>query len=314
MTALRVLNVSTTADTGGQGWALGQAFLRERPEWDYSAMRKSETWIRYPSDLSWDPAVLWHLWTLADVVHLRESPRLPFPSLPPRPLVVHHHGTRYRRDPVAMSAACRAVGAIEIASTLDLVLAGFRAGSDVRWVPGVVDVDYLAGVRALTRRERGPLRIYHSPTNRAIKSTDAVMRAVRSLQRRGYDVVLDLVERRPYVEGVTSRARADVVVDQLTLGYGLNAIESWAMGLPVVAGVVDPEVRAAMVSRFGVLPFVEATEPTLERELEKLVRSPTRRRKAGQVGLEHALRFHSQAAVVDRLEPIYREAIERSRR
>jgi len=310
MTDLRILNLTTTADTGGQGWALREALAAARPGWTVDAMRRSDTWIRYPFHRDWDPDVARELWAAADVVHLRESPdAIAMLGAPPRPLVVHHHGTRYRRDPAAMSARCQAAGAIEVASTLDLVLAG---GPHVRWLPGVVDVEALEALRAATfARRRGRLRIYHSPTNRVIKGTDDVVRAVTALRARGLPVELELVERLPYADNLGRKAGADIVVDQLVLGYGLNAIEAWAMGIPVVAGVVDPAVRAEMVRRFGVLPFVEATPQTLERVLERLVRSPTRRARSAAVGRAHVERFHSQAAVVDRLEPIYRDAIER---
>jgi glycosyltransferase involved in cell wall biosynthesis len=204
---------------------------------------------------------------------------------------VHHHGTEYRNQRAPVDAACRRVGAVQVASTLDLV-------GPALWLPSVVDVERLAAFR-------GPVEVMvaHSPSLRRLKQTDAVIAATGKL-----GVGLDLIERVSWDDCLARKGRAAIVVDQLVLGYGLSAIEAWCMGIPVVAGTTDPETRRRMVETFGELPFVEATPETLADRLAELVASPDLRREWGERGRAHVERFHSEPAVVERLEAIYRRA------
>ena len=105
------------------------------------------------------------------------------------------------------------------------------------------------------------------------------------------------------------KAKADILVDQLTLGYGCNAIEAWGMGIPVVAGTTDPVTRDRMLSILGELPFYEATEKTLTARLEELIVSEPLRAEWGARGLAYAKRWHDDQAVMRQAEGLYERAI-----
>ena len=82
---------------------------------------------------------------------------------------------------------------------------------------------------------RKRLVILHAPSDPVIKGTAYVERAVAALQADGYPVELRLLQRRPHAEIRTAFAEADIVIDQLLLGwYGNFAIEAMACGRPVV--------------------------------------------------------------------------------
>src|SRR5204862_6492338 len=84
--------------------------------------------------------------------------------------------------------------------------------------------------------EPGPvLRIAHAPSKRAVKGTDDVLAAVDSLRARGAPVELDLIEGVPNREACLRYAAADIVIDQLRVGwYGVLAVEAMARAKPVV--------------------------------------------------------------------------------
>src|SRR5439155_7816344 len=84
--------------------------------------------------------------------------------------------------------------------------------------------------------EPGPvLRIAHAPSKRAVKGTETVLAAIASLRARGAPVELDLIEGVPNRQARLRYAAADVVIDQLRVGwYGMLAIESMALAKPVV--------------------------------------------------------------------------------
>src|SRR6476620_1269121 len=109
------------------------------------------------------------------------------------------------------------------------------------------------------------LRIAHAPSKRAVKGTEAVLAAVESLRAKGAPVELDLIEGVPNADARLRYAAADVGVDQLRIGcYGMFAIESMALGKPIVVHL-DESADAETEQAFGLeLPLVRADESSLE--------------------------------------------------
>jgi hypothetical protein len=212
-------------------------------------------------------------------------------------------------------------------------------GSDLRGRPGS-DAQYLRKAGAvivgsyLTRRlaPRGPwpdydvvppaivlhdwepspvepgevLRVAHAPSKRRVKGTEAVLAAVEALQRRGAPVELDLIEGVPNREARKRYAAADVVVDQLRVGwYGMFAIESMALAKPVVVHL-DERGAAETEEAFGLkLPLMRADEGSLEDVLGELVERRPELPELGRRGREYVERVHAHTAVAGRVLEIY---------
>ena len=216
-------------------------------------------------------------------------------------------------------------------------------GSDLRW-RSASEVPYLKGAGAVivgsyqTRRlaPRGPwpeydvvppaivlrdwepspiepgdvLRIAHAPSKRAVKGTEAVLAAVESLRARGAPVELDLIEGVPNREARLRYAAADVVVDQLRVGwYGMFAIESMALAKPVVVHL-DADAAAETEEAFGLeLPLVRADEGSLEDVLAGLVEVREQLPELGGRSREYVVRVHAHTAVARRVLEIYERVI-----
>lgn len=286
-----VLSINAGQDPAGIGVRLAQGF-RRHSAWDFHSIARFQTYIDYPVDRTWDDAG--RLWAAADVVHLHNNfatARL-FEGRR-KPSVIHHHGTMFRQSPAELLAETRERRAVGIASTLDLYL---MAPDELVWVPAPYDVDGLARLR---RRNRGRLRVVTAPTDRAIKSTDALIAACRDLP-----VDLVIVERADWQTCLREKATADIVFDQVQLGYGCNAIEAMAMGIPVIAGAAA-ETLAEYRRRFGSLPFHPATEPTIGDALAELIASPALRAEIGERGQRHARAFHDERTVTRQMEGLY---------
>jgi hypothetical protein len=305
---VNLLIVHNGPDIAGAGISLKRAFDACAPGWNARAIRRKDNWLRYLGDITWEkgtenPEAV-ELYRNADIVHIFEKPNAIdlFPLPHDKPVVVSHTGSRYRNDPDGISAQCQAIGATELAGSVDLMLR-----PNLGFLPLVADLDALARLRTREYRASGPVRIAHAPTNRDIKSTTAIIAAVNRLKRR-YNVELDIIERVPWAECLRRKARADIFVDETTLGYGANAIECWAMGIPVVSGIANPEHRAMMLDKFGELPFVETDEAGLYATIELLVSSESQRQEAKWRGADHVDRWHSQEVVVDMATAIYDKA------
>jgi hypothetical protein len=154
------------------------------------------------------------------------------------------------------------------------------------------------------------LRIAHAPSKRAVKGTEAVLAAVESLRARGAPVELDLIEGVPNREARLRYAAADVVVDQLRVGwYGMFAIESMALAKPVVVHL-DEEAAAESEEAFGLeLPLVRADEGSLEDVLAGLVEVRERLPELGRRSREYVECVHAHTAVARRVLEIYERVI-----
>lgn len=294
-------------DVGGQAIRLKRAFDRYSVTWRARTMREADNVYRYPADLEWDWSLARELYQAADVVLCQTSPRLwaLLDQGERKPLIVHHQGTRLRDNPEAVAAESRQIGAVDIVSTVDLL----EAIPTATWLPSPYDLAMLATYDSGARRN---LSVAHAPTNRDVKGTEIVIDAVAELNRRRahkLPVELDIIEGRDWRVSMSRKGRGTVVVDQLYLGIGNNALEAWGAGRPVISGVTDVSYRNRMFATWGFLPFVESapTVTELALRIEELVDDRYAARRAAERGWEYLRAYHDEERVVRLLERILRD-------
>jgi glycosyltransferase involved in cell wall biosynthesis len=174
----------------------------------------------------------------------------------------------------------------------------------IRWVPEAHVIPPGLDLREFTpvppSDSARPL-VVHAPSNREKKGTRFVIEACERL-----DVELDIVEGVPHEEARARYARADIVVDQLTAGWhGVFALESMALGKPVVTHL-KPDVVERSAEGFGIrLPIVPATKETLVEALRPLVEQPALRREIGAAGRAYVEQVHDIDRVADHLLDLY---------
>lgn len=302
----RVAILCPGQDTAGIGARLRETLLTHAEGYDVVAVRASETYLQFPHHVAtWEWPFVERLVEAADLLHMHNHllPRLARWQKR-KPLVFNHHGTIFREDPAPNLAAADEFHALTVVSTLDLTI--FRP--DIRWLPGPINVDWLASLRAKYYEPSERIRIVHAPTNRAVKDTELFIATIRALKARGLPVEGILIEGLPWAECLRMKAKlADVLYDQLQLGYGQNSLEAWAMGIPVVAGA-DERYEAIMARELGELPYHRATPETLARRLTALVSDAQLRSSEGQRGHAYVRRWHDNPVVASRLGELYDEA------
>ena len=150
------------------------------------------------------------------------------------------------------------------------------------------------------------LRIAHAPSKRAVKGTDTVLAAVESLHAKGAPIELDLIEGVPNRDARLRYAAADVVIDQLRIGwYGMLAIESMALAKPVVVHL-DEEAATETEQAFGLeLPLVRASEADLEDVLAGLIDRRATLLELGHRSRAYVERVHSHTEVAKQVLEIY---------
>ncbi len=130
----------------------------------------------------------------------------------------------------------------------------------------------------------GPVRVLHLPTNRSIKGTRYVEQACAQLRSGGFPVELVLAEHVPHARVKDLIDQADLVVDQLLIGwYGALAVEAMAMGKPVLCYLREEDLKR-FVPFQDRIPIVRTTKETLAVDLARLLRSRGQWTELGAAG------------------------------
>jgi glycosyltransferase involved in cell wall biosynthesis len=119
-----------------------------------------------------------------------------------------------------------------------------------------------------------PAVVMHAPTDREAKGTRFLCEAVDELQRKGLRLELALVENLPHDRVRPAYERADIVVDQLLVGwYGGFAVEAMCLGKPVVGYIRKADLGPLSPDFVHDLPIVGATPATIKDVLRDLLTS-----------------------------------------
>ncbi|PKL77178.1 MAG: hypothetical protein CVV27_06535 [Candidatus Melainabacteria bacterium HGW-Melainabacteria-1] len=88
-------------------------------------------------------------------------------------------------------------------------------------------------------------KIVHAPTNRVAKGSAYILAALDRLrQRYGARIEVQLIEQVPYVQALELYSQADLVIDQVLIGwYGAVTVECLKMGKPVMVFIRDEDLH-----------------------------------------------------------------------
>lgn len=91
--------------------------------------------------------------------------------------------------------------------------------------------------------ERDVPMVVHAPTNRGMKGTDLILKALNELKQEGVNFELRLMEGYHNNQVLDILSDADCAIDQAILGFGLFSAEAMASGC-AVAGAYYPHLEA----------------------------------------------------------------------
>lgn len=198
----------------------------------------------------------------------------------------------------------------------DAIIAGMQIDGLGRWdvLPfraECVDVEQWKPRKTYSTYDgkNGCVYVVHAPNHRFIKGTEYLLEAVRKLREEDQllvEVILIEKKQNTVVKEVLEN-KADILFDQLILGYAMFAIEGFATGLPVITNLEnDDYVRVfRRYSYLNECPAVSASHETLYDVLKKLVTRPDLRKSLGIASRQYAEKYHSFNTVQALFEKLY---------
>jgi glycosyltransferase involved in cell wall biosynthesis len=149
--------------------------------------------------------------------------------------------------------------------------------------------------------------IVHAPSKGLVKGTPMLLQALDELRDEGLSFELKVITEMPHEEALEWYRRADLIVDQLLLGwYGVLTLEGLALGKPVAVYVRDD-----LYERFTPrIPIANANPDTLKDVLRPLIADYEHRRAVAEHGPEFVRQVHDSRTVAAQLKAIYEEVME----
>ncbi|MHA2231212.1 MAG: glycosyltransferase family 4 protein [Candidatus Hodarchaeales archaeon] len=236
-----------------------------------------------------------------DVFHFHYRSALPgYLDLPiwkgqKKKIIIHHHGSdlRYRGEPRFCSKFADRI----LVSTPDLL----EWSPEAVWIPNPISLEnfHFTGVDHKDGSEN--VTIVHAPSHRSLKGTEHLIRAVKELKEERYKADLLLVENLPYRKAIESYKQADIVVDQLLIGwYGVFALECMAIGKPVCV-----YIRNDLESYLPSQPVFNTCPKNLLENLRILIEDCKLRRELGERGRKHVQELHDAHKITRKVTKLY---------
>ncbi|MEO7725738.1 MAG: hypothetical protein ABIS45_00615 [Burkholderiales bacterium] len=156
------------------------------------------------------------------------------------------------------------------------------------------------------------LKIVHAPTNREAKGSEYILAALGKLANdRPEAVDIRLIENIPHREAIKLYQEADLVIDQIVIGwYGGFAVETMKMGKPVIARIASEDLQfvPAAMAHDVQATVINADPDTIYDVLVKCVEDRTFLREKSQASIEYAHKWHDPKYVASLTKEKYEAA------
>jgi glycosyltransferase involved in cell wall biosynthesis len=176
---------------------------------------------------------------------------------------------------------------------------------DAQFLP-YCNVDILSITPVVSEKREIPI-VIHAPTHRDVKGTSFILDAVERLKHEGVAFEFVLVEGLSHKEALKLYAKADLLVDQLLVGwYGGLAVELMAMAKPVICYVREEDLGFLPSKMQEQLPLINAD---INNVYEVLKQYLTKRKDElpliGLLSRKFVEEWHDPAKVALRLKGVY---------
>lgn len=208
-------------------------------------------------------------------------------------IIMHHHGSDIRGigELPVYQKNCDSI----FVSTPDLL----AWSKDSIWIPVPINLDDFKDKPEKTKSDG--ITIVHAPNNRDVKGTTFVLKAIDRIKKNGYDITFHLVENTSHEILMSYLQKADIVIDQLLLGwYGMLSVEAMAFSKPVCVYIDE-----TLESYLSFNPLVNTNKHTLYSNLIQLIEDEKLRKNYGSKGKKFITEFHDVKKITKKINSYY---------
>jgi len=167
------------------------------------------------------------------------------------------------------------------------------------------DLDSLLSA-PIEKNKGGKFKILHAPSNRSVKGTKYILPVVERIKSEYRDVEILLVENTPHIEAREIYKEADLVIEQVLLGwYSGVAVEAMALGKPVITYIRQEDLRFVPSLMAKELPVINAAPDTLYDVIRKAVEDRERLIETGRKGRAYIRKWHDPIKIAERMKSLY---------
>lgn len=148
----------------------------------------------------------------------------------------------------------------------------------------------------ISNQMNGRLRIVHAPTNREAKGSQYILAALERLAiSHPGTFEIRLVETLPHAEALKIYRGADLVLDQVLIGwYGGLAVEAMHLGRPVVARIAKEDLRFIpdQMARDVLETVIQADNDSIYQVLVECIEDRAKLRRHAEASSEYVRKWH----------------------
>lgn len=178
-----------------------------------------------------------------------------------------------------------------------------------------IDLDSWRCAQVVSENTSAMPVVIHAPSHRGAKGTKYVLDAVEQLRAAGLKFNFRLVEGLTQLQARKLYEQADLVIDQLLVGwYGGFAVEAMALEKPVICYLRRSDFAFIPAEMARELPLIEADKNSITTVLRNWIqRSQIQRRERGRMGRLFVEKWHNPQHIARRLLEDYRQVLTQKR-
>lgn len=171
--------------------------------------------------------------------------------------------------------------------------------SNIHYTRAAVDLNKYKFIKETNNKK---FLIVHAPTSPEYKGTNYILKAVNELKEK-YDFDFKLVKGMSHKEAVKIYEKADLIIDQILIGsYGLFAIETMAMGKPVICWIDD-----FMKEKYPrELPIISANPDNIKEKIEYIIKNKDMVEEIGIQSRKYVEKYHDVNIISKNMLQIYK--------
>ena len=156
--------------------------------------------------------------------------------------------------------------------------------------------------KGLSVKNEAKFTIVHAAANADIKGSRYIAAAVDVLKEQ-YNIEYIALSNAPHEEAKAVYAKADLIIDQLILGWhGILSLEAMAMGKPVICYLCEEFFEQAHVKD---IPIINADIDSIKDKIEWTISNKDKLEELGKKGLEYVKKNHDSKKIAGQLLSAY---------